>query len=105
MIIVALDKEEVVEVNKKASTILGYTKSELLGRNWFEFTPANVEIKRLFQQLQNGTLHKGLLPSRSRNSGESRIISWHITLFKDQSSELDFVLLSGEDVTGAQKNP
>jgi len=106
LMIVALDKDEVVEVNEKVCVILGYSKNELLGKNWFEFIPeANrEEIKLLFRQLQNGIFHKGRLEHPVvAKSGESLIISWHITLFKGQSGKLDFALLSGEDVTEHRK--
>ena len=106
LMIVALDKDKVVEVNAKACMILGYSKDEILGKNWSEFTPkANrEEIKLLFQQMQKGSFHKGCFDQPVvAKSGESRIISWHTTLFNGPSGKLDFALLTGEDVTEHRK--
>ena len=70
--------DRVVEVNSKACMILGYSRDEILGKNWFEFTPeANrEEIKLLFRQMQNGALHKGSFDQPVvAKSGESPIFS------------------------------
>jgi len=106
LIIVALDKEKIVKANEKACVTIGYSRDELLGKNWLEFTPqANrKEIKLLFQQMQSGTLHRSRFDQPVvTKSGESRIIMWHTTLFKSPSGRLDFALLSGEDVTEHRK--
>jgi len=106
LMIVALDKEKIVEANEKACMTLGYSRDEILGKNWFEFTSqANrEEIKLLFNQMRNGTLHKSSFDQPVvAKSGESRIISWHTTFFKNPSGKLDFALLSGEDVTEHRK--
>ncbi len=57
---IAISSDEVVaDVNKKACEILGYSRDEIKGKNWFDnFVPTakRAEAKRLFHDVLSGTL-------------------------------------------------
>lgn len=104
VIIIALDRDETVaEINRKGCDVLGYTRDEIIGRNWFDnFLPQGNqdEVKGLFRKLMEG----GISLERYENAvltrdGSRRIISWHNLLLKDERGDVIGALSSGEDVT------
>jgi two-component system, sensor histidine kinase and response regulator len=36
LVVVVADDEKVMQVNKKACKIFGYSKDEIIGKNWFD---------------------------------------------------------------------
>jgi len=78
--IVGLDNEGKVQVfNKVAEKIIGYTKKELEGRNWFEVVvPRNryPQVWREFKRLMKGNLPKRFYNPILTKSGEERYIIW-----------------------------
>ncbi len=105
VIILALDSDGAVTlINKKGCDILGYTKEEIIGKNWTDtFLPERVrdQTKEVFNALLSGRLadvghyENPLMTSR----GEERIISWNNTDIRDKSGKIIGTLSSGEDVT------
>lgn len=107
--IVALDSTgKVVLINRKGSEILGWGKSSILGRNWFDtFIPPRhqQELKDAFTQILAGNIE---LAEHYENpvltaQGEERIISWHTALIKDQNGNITSTLSSGQDITSRKK--
>ena len=103
MIIAINDDEKVTEINKKGSEILGYTKEEIIGKNWFEnFLPEHMKqnVKILFHQMLKGTipLERYENPVLTKK-GEERLISWHNILLKDETGNIVGTLSSGADIT------
>jgi len=91
-------------INNRGCEVLGYTKEEILGKNWIDnFVPERIKKKMndilmklrsnqavSYEYFENPVLTK---------SGEEKIISWYNTALKDEKGEFQGILSSGEDVT------
>jgi len=92
-------------INKKCSEMLGYTESELLGRNWFDMiTPERhrAKAKAVFAGMISGKtgLGKCVESPVVTKTGQERIIAWYNpTLLKDKAGNVVAVLGSGQDIT------
>jgi PAS domain S-box-containing protein/putative nucleotidyltransferase with HDIG domain len=79
-LVVALDSEgEVVEFNRAAATVTGYSRAELVGRNWFEVVcPPDryPEVWEAFARLGRGGLPHTFENPILTKSGEERFILW-----------------------------
>jgi PAS domain S-box-containing protein len=105
VIMLILDNEgNVSKINIKGCEVLGYSKEEIIGKNWFDnFLPKNniEEIKNIFKKLSSGEneplefYENPVLNVKA----EERIIAWHSALLKDANGEIIGVLSSGEDIT------
>ncbi|WP_053001141.1 PAS domain S-box protein [Kosmotoga pacifica] len=109
VIMVVINKDGNVElINQKGSDILGYSKDEILGKNWFNnFIPERVRerARKLFDSIISGILEPYEyfeIPVLTK-SGEERLIAWHNTSLKNDSGEIYGTLSSGEDVTERKK--
>ncbi|MFH0894328.1 MAG: PAS domain S-box protein [Bacteroidota bacterium] len=105
VMIVVLDKQgEVVLINKKGNSLLGYEEGELLGVDWFSkvIPPDRAEQTRdVFHQLIKGTIENVEFyenPLISKN-GEVRQFAFHNIILKDDKGEIAGTLSSGQDVT------
>jgi PAS domain S-box-containing protein len=108
MMVVIGPDEKVVHINKKGCEILGYKRSRIIGRNWFDnFLPESVreEAKGVFQQLISGKIksaeyHRNPVLTKS---GEERIIAWHNAILKDEQGKISGAISSGSDITERRK--
>ena len=105
VIFVVLEADQrVFRVNKKGCEILGHTKEEIIGKNWFDaFLPAwdRDRVKAGFVKLIAGEtepIEYFENPVLSRN-GEERIIAWHNTVLRNEEGHIIATLSSGEDIT------
>jgi len=101
---VAISSDEVVaDVNKKACEILGYSRDEMKGKNWFEnFVPSakKSEAKRLFHDALNGTLsHLHNEYPLITKRGKELTFNFHNLLVRDDTGNIIGILSSGDDVT------
>jgi two-component system cell cycle sensor histidine kinase/response regulator CckA len=105
VMMVALNWRGVVTlVNRRGLDILGYSESELLGRDWFETcVPESIREQRRahFERLMQG---ENAPAEHDENpvvtkSGQERIISWHDTVIRNRAGEVVGTLSSGEDIT------
>lgn len=95
---------EVTLINKKGCEILGYSQSEIIGKNWFDnFLPKRIkaEVKEVFNRLVAGEVEPVEFYENPvlTKSGEERIIAWHNSVFKNKEGEIVGALASGEDIT------
>jgi len=102
MIVVGSD-ESINDINIKASEILGYAKSEVVGKNWFDtFVPEKERetIRRLFHDILKGSLRHvhSKYPVLTR-SGVDRTFDFHIILVSDKEGNTIGMLSSGNDIT------
>jgi PAS domain S-box-containing protein len=103
--LVVLDKAgNVTLINRKSCEVLGYTRGELLGRNWLELCipkPDREEITATFLQLISGNLEIAEYYENEilTASGERRMIAWHNTLQHDRDGHISGTISSGEDIT------
>ena len=101
----ALDTNQIVTlINSKGCEILGYSREEILGQNWFDnFIPQeNIkEIRVVFERLIMGNC-KGVGYNENpivRKDGTKRIMSWHNSILYGPAGELTGLFSSGEDIT------
>ena len=104
VIFLAIDANQKVRmINSKGCEVLGYTKDEVLGRNWFsDFLPERIrdEVSRVFNELFAGEIETAEYFENPvlTKSGEERIIAWHNTVLTDDTG-ITGTLSSGEDIT------
>ena len=108
VILVSLDKKGRVEhISKKGCEVLGYKRSEIIGKDWFvNFLPKNIKtkVKKVFRNLMAGNLiASGFFenPVITKN-GQERIILWHNNTRKSQGGKIIGTLSSGTDITKQQ---
>ncbi|MBT3313630.1 MAG: PAS domain S-box protein [Anaerolineae bacterium] len=102
-IIVGLDKDHLVRLfNKGAERITGYSKEDVLGKDWFALVLKQeiaAEMNRVWKDAWGADAHAYINPIWIKN-GEKRIISWQTTGFYENLPQKRQMLLSiGEDVT------
>ena len=101
---IAIGSDEVVtDVNKKACEILGYSRDEIKGKNWFDSFLSKAkreDARRFFHDMLSGTLrHVHSDYSVITKQGEERIFSFHNILVSDEKGNIIGILSSGDDVT------
>jgi PAS domain S-box-containing protein len=103
-IILTLDeKAKITTFNNFAEKLTGYTKEEVLGKNWFKcFIPKRErnEIPQIFRDV----LHKMPDSSSHENTivckdATEKIVNWKNTVVKDAEGHISGVLSIGIDVT------
>ncbi|MDP2823704.1 MAG: PAS domain S-box protein [Sulfuritalea sp.] len=103
-LMVALDAGgNITMINRKGCELLGYTESELLGRNWFETClpqPTRAVVIPLFERLMAGDLQTGEYFENAIlcRDGRERLIAWHNACLTE-GSRIIGVLGSGEDIS------
>jgi len=105
VMIVVIGADQIVKlINKKGCEVLGYSESEILGKNWFDnFLPQQLidKTKDVFDKLVKGDIDAAQYFENSvltKDHGE-RLIAWHNTVLKDESGKITATLSSGEDIT------
>jgi diguanylate cyclase (GGDEF)-like protein/PAS domain S-box-containing protein len=105
-----LDPEgNIVLLNPKGCEILGVTKEEAIGKNWFDTFVVKEQISRskeLFSAMVEGKqeiieYYENKLHTKY---GEERIIAWHNALLRDSSGAISGTFSSGDDITKIQES-
>jgi len=103
--IIVIDINQKVKMaNKKICKLLGYTKDEIIGKNWFDnFLPKYIrsDVKKVFDKVVNDNFKAVRLyinPIITKD-GSEKFISWINSVLRDESGNITGVLSSGEDVT------
>jgi PAS domain S-box-containing protein len=106
LVVVGLDKEGKVEyANRCFLDLLGYSKAEVIGQNWFEtFLPTHQkkQMQTSFTELWSQefyTHHNNVILTKS---GEERVIAWNNTVLQDLKGDVIGTLSIGEDITERQ---
>ncbi|MDZ7267724.1 MAG: PAS domain S-box protein [candidate division KSB1 bacterium] len=97
---------EITLFNRKAEEVTGYSRYEVLGRNWFEIfllEHLRPEVNEVFQAVVRGEL-----PSQYENHimtrrGDERLISWANTVIRDEHQAVTGVLAIGIDITDQKR--
>jgi len=102
MIVISSD-ETVVDINKIASEILGYSIEDIKGKNWFDsFLPKTKreEARKLFHDTLKGTIrHVHYELPIVCCQGKERVFNFHNILVSDEKGVTIGLLSSGDDVT------
>ena len=105
IMLLVIDKYELITlINKKGAKILGYSQSELIGKNWFDtcIPEQNREdVRNYFRNLfENPPIKPDFYENYIiRKNGEKRLIHWTNTIIKNSEGEFVGALSSGEDVS------
>ncbi|MCD6462904.1 MAG: diguanylate cyclase [Thermotogae bacterium] len=100
-----LDRNGCVKmINQKGCEILGHSKEEIIGKDWFEnFLPLHVkdEVKGVFHKVLNGEIEAVEFFENPvlTSSGKEVMVSWHNSIIKNERGEPEEILSSGIDVT------
>jgi len=105
VILLAIDAHaRITGINRKGCDLLGYSRDELIGKNWFSTClPADcreetsiVHRKIMAGEIEAVEYHEN--PVVTEN-GQVRTIAWHNSVLKDDGGNIIGALCSGEDVT------
>ncbi|MBU8892337.1 MAG: PAS domain S-box protein [Bacteroidales bacterium] len=102
-IVVGLDKNHIIQIfNNGAEKITGYSKSEVIGKDWFEiFFPTKMvdEMNKVWKESWGSASHSYINPILSK-TGDERIISWQTTgLYHEEDKKKHLMISIGEDIT------
>ncbi len=101
-IVIVLDANGcVMEFNRTAEKITGWTKQELIGRNWFDLTLPRDRYPQLWERFQ--TIGQGDVPASNDNpiqtkDGCERLIAWNNSLIK-RNGQIAGIVSFGVDIT------
>ena len=105
VILVALDNNgNILFINKFGCDTLGYSRDELIGKNWFRFFIPKNQYSRVystFKKIISGNLKPVEFYENpiSTKSGKERQIFWHNALIRNRDGEIVGTLSSGQDMT------
>jgi len=105
VLLIALDDTQAVTmINRKGCEILGRSRDEIIGKNWFDtFIPLErrEEVKAVYDKTIRGEMKQVEYYENTivRADGVLREIAWHNSVVKDSAGNVVEVLCSGEDIT------
>ena len=102
LVALGLDSEgNVTFANESLCTLMGWTRSDLVGENWFtKCTPPDSASRRVFLE----TIAAGVAPQAAENEiichdGSRRTIAWDTTVLRSPAGEMQGTASLGADVT------
>ncbi len=106
---IAINSDEVVvDINKKACEILGFSIEEIKGKNWFDkcvSAKKREDVRNLFHNTLKGKLqHVHFEYPVITKQKEERIINFHNLLVSNEKGMTIGMLSSGDDVTDRKRN-
>ncbi|HEY9666007.1 MAG TPA: PAS domain S-box protein [Coleofasciculaceae cyanobacterium] len=106
LVVVGLDNQGKVEyVNPCFLDLVGYTKAEVIGKDWFEtFLPQHQKKRQQnnFLELLEQKFYTHNQSVILTKSGEERVIAWNDTLLQNLQGYVVGTLSIGEDITERQ---
>jgi diguanylate cyclase (GGDEF)-like protein/PAS domain S-box-containing protein/putative nucleotidyltransferase with HDIG domain len=109
VMVLALDSDgNITLINNKGCEVLGLSKFDIIGKNWFDqFIPNTIfkEVKHIFKAVFDGSSEFALHYENEiiTASGEIRYISWNNTIIHDINGNVKSVLCAGEDITESKR--
>ncbi len=104
-VIVVLDPQgNVQRINRAGCELLGYTREEIVGKNWLNtFVPPNWRkaVKDVASQLAEGKENRAFQFENpvSPKDGEERMCVWYNRVVRDDDGNVEAIVSSGLDVT------
>ena len=107
-LMIAISSDEIIQdINQVALKILGYSKAEVLGKNWFDlFVPEKnrTALKDLFHDTLNSVIrHVHFEQTIVTKKGENLILDFHNILVTDGLGNTLGMLSSGADISEQNK--
>lgn len=105
LVFVVIDKEQRIKrINQRGAQKLGYSKDELLGKNWFDIAIPESEreaLKAIFDSVISGELEMVEYFENKvlTKDGKERIFAWHNTVLRDSEGKIIAAVSAGEDIT------
>ena len=102
-LVVVVDRAgRIVRLNRTAERITGYSSERVIDEHFWDLVLVPEEMKRAKQVFEN--LRAGQFPSEHENywltkDGERRLIAWSNTVLLDDESAVEYVIITGIDVT------
>ena len=96
----------IVRFNRACERTTGYASSEVIGGQVWDLFVAPEETARfreIFEQLRAGRLPAAYESAWATRQGARRVISWSSTVLADARGALEYVILTGIDVTEAKR--
>jgi PAS domain S-box-containing protein len=107
-LVIVLDTEgRIIRLNQACERLLGYPAAEVVGRSaWdFMFLPEEIEgVREQFAKLRSGQLLSEHTYHLVTRSGETRLISWSNSAILDASGKVDYIVVTGTDITERRAN-
>lgn len=103
--IVALDEDgNITLINDKGCAVLGYSKSDLIGKNWFETVirpDEQAAVQDALSQIMDGQLEavEQFENHVLTHDGIPRLIAWHNTVIRANDGTIIGALSAGLDIT------
>ena len=104
-LVVMLNRDgEVLMINKRGLEILGYSRDEVVGKNWLHtFIPMESmkEVEDRFGKIVSGDINANELVENEVLSKGNKVllISWHNSVIKDEEGKVVSTLSLGDDIT------
>lgn len=105
LVFVVIDKKgKIIFINENGAEKLGYTKEELIGKDWLELAIPEKEreaIKVVFDSVISGEneLTSYIENKILRKDGTERVFAWHNTVLRDAEGKISATVSAGEDIT------
>jgi len=108
VMLLVIGTDEIVQlINRRGCEVLGYSRDEVIGKNWFDvFIPEAFRdnARELFSKLMASDEgiehHEGSVLTKT---GEQRDIAWNYSVLRDQDGNVEGILCSGEHITERQR--
>ncbi len=105
-LVLVLDPDgRIVRFNRACERTTGYDSSEVIGRQVYDLFVAPEEIARfreIFEQLRAGLFPAAYESTWETREGARRVIAWSSTLLAGKQGALEYLILTGIDVTEAK---
>lgn len=106
-LVLVLDPQgRIVRFNRACERITGYAASEVTGGpvwDLFEAPEETARFREIFEQLRAGKLPAAYESTWGMRQGARRTIAWSSTALADARGSLEYVILTGIDVTEAKR--
>lgn len=105
LVFVVLDRKgKIMRINQKGAEKLGYTKEELMGKDWIDLVVPQKDretMRVVLDSIISGEVElAGYFENKIlRKDGEERIFAWHNTVLRDSTGKIVATVSAGEDIT------
>jgi PAS domain S-box-containing protein len=105
LIIVGLDREgRIRTINRRGCELLGYSASEVMGKNWFDLAipePEREHVREVFSSVMAGRLEmpRAYQHEVVTRDGQRRTITWKNRAELDSDGQSSGTISAGEDIT------